>query len=175
VTALDFHPTRNNLLLSGGDDGAVCVFDTEVAEEEDSLLQAFNHGPIHKAGFLGTADLYALSSDQNLALHPLTVDDVDADTDQTPAPKQLGDLRPSIPCEYVIDVLQSGPDHVVAAGSHRYVWMNLVSSNSRLTIRKPLACGFGQDRARSRTRSRPADYPRWCTRRGGCPVCICRR
>ncbi|KAH0845514.1 WD domain protein [Fonsecaea pedrosoi] len=124
ITALGFHPSRDNLLLSGGDDGVVCVFDTQIQEEQDSLLQAVNHGPIHKAGFLGPTNLYALSSDQNLALHSLTVDDADAETDQ-PAPDQLGDLRPIIPCEYVIDILQSGTDHVVACGSH---------SNSRVDL-----------------------------------------
>ena len=121
ITALDFHPIRDNLLLSGGDDGVAEVFDTQIQEEQDSLLQAVNHGPIHKAGFLGPTDLYALSSDQNLALHTLTVDDTIAEADQTPTPDQLGDLRPVVPCEYVIDVLHSGPEHVVACGSHRYV------------------------------------------------------
>ena len=121
ITSLSFHISRHNLLLSGGDDGVVCVFDSHVEEEQDSLLQAVNHGPIHKAGFLGLEHLYALSSDQNLAFHSLTVDDVDHAADQTPPPDQLGDLRPVVPCEYVIDVLHSGPDHVVACGSHRYV------------------------------------------------------
>lgn len=121
ITALDFHPARDNLLLSGGDDGAVCVFDSRIEEEQDSLLQAISHGPIHKAGFLGQTDIYALSSDQILALHSLTVDDAEDETSQTIAPDQLGDLRPAIPCEYVIDVLHSGPGHVVACGSHRLV------------------------------------------------------
>lgn len=118
ITALDFHPSKNHLLLSGGDDGLVSIFDTQISEEEDSLLQAVNHGPVHKAGFLGQTDLYALSSDQNLALHSLTLEDADADSD-VPGPDQMGDLRPIVPCEYVIDILHTGPDHVVACGSHR--------------------------------------------------------
>lgn len=118
ITALDFHPSKDNVLLSGGDDGLVSIFDTLILEEEDSLLQAVNHGPIHKAGFLSQDNLYALSSDQNLALHSLTIEDVDSDMAE-PAPDQLGDLRPIIPCEYVIDILHTGPDHVVACGSHR--------------------------------------------------------
>ncbi|KIY02828.1 uncharacterized protein Z520_01293 [Fonsecaea multimorphosa CBS 102226] len=128
ITALDFHPSRDNLLLSGGDDGVVCVFDTQIQEEQDSLLQAVNHGPIHKAGFLGPTDLYALSSDQNLSLHSLTVDDADAEADQ-PAPDQLGDLRPAIPCEYVIDILHSGTDHIVACGSHSNSRVDLIRVN----------------------------------------------
>ncbi|KAK5267796.1 hypothetical protein LTR96_007124 [Exophiala xenobiotica] len=123
ITALDFHPARDNVLLAGGDDGLVSIFDTQIVEEEDSLLQAVNHGPIHKAGFLGVSDLYALSSDQNLALHSLTLEDTDA---IEPSPNQLGDLRPLIPCEYVIDIFRTGPDHVVACGSHSKSRVDLV-------------------------------------------------
>ncbi|KAK5454182.1 hypothetical protein LTS15_006182 [Exophiala xenobiotica] len=123
ITALDFHPVRDNVLLAGGDDGLVSIFDTQIVEEEDSLLQAVNHGPIHKAGFLGVSDLYALSSDQNLALHSLTLEDTDA---IEPSPNQLGDLRPLVPCEYVIDIFRTGPDHVVACGSHSKSRVDLV-------------------------------------------------
>lgn len=132
ITALEFHPSRDNLLLSGGDDGVACVYDVQIQEEQDSLLQAVNHGPIHKAGFLGPTDMYALSSDQNLALHTLTVDDFFAEADHPPTPDQLGDLRPVVPCEYVIDVFNSGPEHVVACGSHRYV-TNLAIQLANLT------------------------------------------
>ena len=115
ITALDFHPTRENTILVGGDDGLVSLFDMNVAEEDDSLVQAVNHGPIHKAGFLQSDALFALSSDQNLSLHPI----YSPERDQEPEPVLFGDLRPIIPCEYVIDVVRTGLDHAVAAGSHR--------------------------------------------------------
>ncbi|KIX00797.1 uncharacterized protein Z518_09862 [Rhinocladiella mackenziei CBS 650.93] len=120
VTALNFHPSQHNLLLSGGDDGLVSIFNIQIPEEEDSLVQAVSHGPIHKAGFLGPSDIYALSSDQNLALHSLTIESTNADAQENEIPPdQLGDLRPVVPCEYVIDIVHSGPDHIVACGSHR--------------------------------------------------------
>jgi WD40 repeat protein len=127
ITSLDFHPTAGNFLLSGGDDGMVSVFDTNITDEDDSLIQAINHGPIHKAGFLGSDDLYALSSDQNLALHSLTLDDTDVDR---PAPDSLGDLRPIVPCEYVLDIFRTGSNYVVACGSHRFV---ILSKHASLT------------------------------------------
>lgn len=117
ITALQYHPSKSQLLLSGGDDGMVSIFDTQIPEEDDSLIQAFNHGPIHKAGFLGSSNIYALSSDQNLALHPV----FDEGRDNEPDPVLLGDLRPVVPCEYVIDVFCSGKDYVVATGSHSSV------------------------------------------------------
>lgn len=93
------------------------IFDCTIAEEQDSLIQGFTHGPIHKAGFLDQNSIYALSSDQDLALHPV----FDDSRVEEPTPFQLGDLRPQIPCEYVIDVLATGAESVIAAGSHRCV------------------------------------------------------
>lgn len=111
---MSFHPSRTNLLLSGGDDGLVSVFDTDVADEEDSLLQAINHGPIHRAGFLGDNRIYALSSDQNFAVHPVST----PGDEQDPSPTLIGDLRPIIPCQYVVDILKSGQDYIVVAGTN---------------------------------------------------------
>lgn len=119
ITALAFHPDQTNLLLSGDDGGLVSTFDTSIAEEDEALMLAFDHGPIHKAGFVDSHSIYALSSDQNLALHPSyrgSSDDADV------SPILHGDLRPIVPCEYVIDLVKSGGRTVVATGSHRYVF-----------------------------------------------------
>jgi len=88
------------------------LFDTNIQDEEESLSQVINHGPIHKAGFLDSDRVYALSSDQNLAIHPVSTPDDNED----PLPTLIGDLRPIVPCQYVIDFLKSGNDHVVATG-----------------------------------------------------------
>ncbi len=120
VTAVDFHPSQGHLLLAGGDDGLVSIFDVRISEEEDSLVQGVNHGPIHKSGFLSDHGFFALSSDQNLAMHPL----YSLEREQEPAPIILGDLRPIIPCEYVIDVVRTGTEFGVATGSHRFVFVH---------------------------------------------------
>lgn len=114
ITALDFHPSRNNILLSGGDDGQISIFDVNILEEDESLLQGLSHGPIHKAGFLGDHRFFALSSDQDFAIHPLS----SAGEEEDPAPTLLGDLRPIVPCEYVIDIIRSGGEYVVTTGSN---------------------------------------------------------
>ena len=44
ITALQYHPSDDQILLSGGDDGLVGVFDTTIQDENDSLIQAFDHG-----------------------------------------------------------------------------------------------------------------------------------
>ena len=116
ITALAFHPSRQNVLLSGGDDGLVSLFDTTIPEEDDSLVQAFNHRPVHKAGFVDEGAVYSLSSDQNLVIHPIFDDAREIE----PQPIELGDLRPLIPCEYAIDLIHSGNNFILATGSHRY-------------------------------------------------------
>jgi WD40 repeat protein len=116
ITALDFHPTQDNLLLAGGDDGLVSIFNISISEQDDSLVQAVQHGPINKAGFMHSDRFFALSSDQNLAIHPLFTEDQGAST----APILFGDVRPEIPCEYVVDVVKTGDDYAIAAGSHRF-------------------------------------------------------
>lgn len=118
VTAVDFHPTQDNLVLAGGDDGLVSIFDTNIADEEESLVQAINHGPIHKAGFMQNSSFFALSSDHNLAIYPV----YSKEDDQEFAPVSFGELRPIVPCEYVIDVVRTGPNFAVATGSHRSVF-----------------------------------------------------
>lgn len=114
ITTLSFHPSHRNILLAGGDDGLVSLFNTDIVEEDDSLIQVINHGPIHKAGFLGDDRIFALSSDQNFAVHHVST----PGDEQDPEPVLIGDLRPLIPCQYVIDVVKSGGEYVIAAGTN---------------------------------------------------------
>jgi WD repeat-containing protein 89 len=114
ITVLQFRPSNNARLLSGGIDGLVSIFDTTITSEEDSLLQVVNHGPIHKAGFLNEKVIYALSSDEHLSLYPVSSDGDDED----PEPVIFGDLRERLGCEYAIDVSPRGLEGYLGVGSH---------------------------------------------------------
>jgi WD repeat-containing protein 89 len=146
ITALQHHPSNDRLLLSGGDDGLVSIFDTSIQDENDSLVQAFDHGvlpnqhpsgpvyvsprlptllpqakkvvlgPIHKAGFLSDNAIYALSADQKFSIHPFLSSEPD-DSDAV-QPALFGDLRPTAQCDYVIDVLRDPNQPYVVTGSH---------------------------------------------------------
>jgi WD repeat-containing protein 89 len=134
ITDIHFHPSRHNHLLSGGIDGLVSIFDTDVQDEDDSLLQVVNHGPIHKAGFLSDEVVFALSHDEQFSIHAVTRDaecttpfagslseSANPITSDIP-PVHFGDLRPILHCDYVIDVLQVDGNAFVATGIHtRYV------------------------------------------------------
>lgn len=127
ITALQYHPSNSTLLLSGADDGLVSAFDTSIADEDDSLLQAFDHGgSVHKAGFMSDA-IYALSSDQKFIINPLN-SSASHDTEGIP-PVDLGDLRPIAQCDYVIDILPNADQAYVVGGSNlRYATGSLLST-----------------------------------------------
>ena len=119
IVDLQYHPSRFNHLLSGGVDGLVSIFDTSVSDEEDSLLQAINHSPIHSAGFVSDDVLYALSTDEQLAIHPVTTQLNAEDVSESKVLADMGNLRPLLACDYVIDVIRSADGSAnVVAGSH---------------------------------------------------------
>jgi WD repeat-containing protein 89 len=116
ITALQYHPSSPTLLLSGGDDGLVSIFDTAIDDENDSLMQAFDFAPIHKAGFLSDTAMYALSSDQKFSIYP--VNHSEPDDSEVLQPVLFGDLRPTTECDYVIDVLRDINHPYVVTGSN---------------------------------------------------------
>jgi WD repeat-containing protein 89 len=82
------------------------------------LLQAKNVvlGPIHKAGFLSNNAIYALSADQKFSIHPVIVSEPDGS--DVIHPVTFGDLRPTVQCDYVIDVVRDPHQPYVVTGSH---------------------------------------------------------
>lgn len=117
ITQLQWHPTQRNLLLSGSTDGLVSVFDAEVADEEDALMQVLNpRSAVHCAGFLAEDQVYALSTDEQLWVYGLEKTGT-AEEEALPV-KQFGDVRGELECMYVIDLVREGfmQNPVVAYG-----------------------------------------------------------
>jgi hypothetical protein len=118
VTQLQYHPTRNNILLSGSTDGLVNIYDTTITDEDEALVQVINHGSIHHAGFLSENAIFALSHDELFSVHPATNPD---DAAQEPEPVQFGDLRDPLGCEYVAQLCLGAQGQYIAAGNKMYV------------------------------------------------------
>ncbi|KAI9932071.1 hypothetical protein ASPWEDRAFT_154529 [Aspergillus wentii DTO 134E9] len=114
VTELQYHPTRNNILLSGSTDGLVNIYDTTIEDEDDALVQVINHGSVHHAGFLSENTIYALSHDEDFSVHPATDPD---DETQEPDPVQFGDLREPLACEYIAQLCIGSQGPYIAAGN----------------------------------------------------------
>lgn len=117
ITQLRWHQTQQNLLLSGSTDGLVSVFDAEVAEEEDALMQVLNpRSAVHCAGFLAEDQVYALSTDEQFWVYGLEKTGM-AEEEALPV-KEFGDVRTELGCMYVVDVVKEGfmSDPVFAYG-----------------------------------------------------------
>ncbi|KAL8691908.1 MAG: hypothetical protein Q9218_002954 [Villophora microphyllina] len=125
VTDLSFHPSQPSCLLSGSTDGLVNLYDTSIGDEDDALVQVFNHGSsIAHAGFLSDHETFALSHDEIFSIYDFKNSSHDEDGDMT---QHFGDLRPQLQCDYVVDLVSSkltGP--LLGVGSHSARDLDLV-------------------------------------------------
>lgn len=115
VTDLAFNPSNPALLLSGSTDGLVNVYDTRIADEDDLTLQTCNHdASVHRAAWLTSTEIAALSHDERCALY-----DVAEERNSGDATQDFGDLRKVLGCQYVADVTPKvdGSGAILGAGS----------------------------------------------------------
>lgn len=69
VTQVVFHPEQPSLLVSAGEDGLVCLFDTTQCTEELALSAVINLGaPGRRVGFCGDGTLYCLTGSETASL-----------------------------------------------------------------------------------------------------------
>ncbi|KAI1204794.1 WD40 repeat-like protein [Annulohypoxylon truncatum] len=116
VTELNFHPSDYNILLSGSTDGLVNICDTRITDEDEVVIQTFNHdASIHHAAFLNDTEVFALSHDEKLALY-----DVAESHENGAATTNFGDMREVLGCQYVANVSakSNGAGAVIGAGTH---------------------------------------------------------
>ncbi|KAI5967766.1 hypothetical protein CANMA_002946 [Candida margitis] len=107
VTALEFHPTLNNYLMSGSTDGYVNIYDLSKSDEDDALHQVINFGSVHSCHFVTEKRISVLTHIETLLFHDLN----DTNYEELVSPKfdDRGDLRQQwADNEYVIDVYPSG-------------------------------------------------------------------
>ncbi|KAI9882344.1 MAG: ASTRA complex subunit, partial [Watsoniomyces obsoletus] len=126
VTELRLHPTRPSILLSGSTDNLVNIYNISISDEDEAVTRVINHqSSIHHAGFLNDEDIYALSHDEKLSIYPPEGDD-EAEAEKPVVAS--GDVREPLACEYVIDLVPSGPGTaIMAVGNHSESWVDLVS------------------------------------------------
>ncbi|KAK0630162.1 WD40-repeat-containing domain protein [Bombardia bombarda] len=123
VTELNFHPGDPNLLLSGSTDGLVNVCDTRITDEDEVIIQAFNHGSVHRAGFLNSTEVFAISHDEKFSLY-----DMAEGVEQGSATLDVGDLRQVLGCQYVASISPklNGAGAVIGAGSQDQEMFQLI-------------------------------------------------
>lgn len=129
ITELKFHPTMPYFLLSGSTDGLVNILDTNIADEDEVVVQAFNHNAsIHRAGFLNDVEVFALSHDEKLAIYS-----TDPNLASGDAIQDFGDMRTILECQYVANVFPklNGAGAVIGAGSCEHEMFGMVHLSPR--------------------------------------------
>ena len=95
----------------------VNIYNTASPDEDESLVEVFNHGSsISHAGFLTDSAVYALSHDETMSIYQRHAQEEESNSLHSVA---FGDMRVRLSCEYVVDVLLSDADAVIGVGSHR--------------------------------------------------------
>lgn len=118
VTSLSWHAT-NHLLLSGGGDGIVNVFDTSVIDEDDAVLQVFNHGSsLHLAQFVGKNEVLAFSHMETASLYKLSYNQEDVPRDEV---KEFGDVRTKLGMDYAISFSAAEPATLFTGSSAGHI------------------------------------------------------
>lgn len=93
VSMVKFSPTRRSILVSAGEDGLICIFDTSVATSDSAVTSILNtECPVRKFGFFGasnegiiclstveTASAWHFPSAQRVGSYPNIRTDVSAD------------------------------------------------------------------------------------------------
>lgn len=85
------------------------------------MQAAFNHGSVHRAGFLNEHEIFAASHDEKLALYDITTTSTDEEgqTSTTGAAMvDFGDVREVLGCRYLagVGVKRDGRGAVVGVG-----------------------------------------------------------
>ena len=115
VTSLCWHPT-NSMLLSGGGDGIVNLFETTVPDEDDAVLQVLNHGAsVHIAHFLGKNEVICISHMETGSLYQLNYAQEDNPRDSV---REYGDLRSRLTTDYCIGLETSGANPTLYCASN---------------------------------------------------------
>ncbi|AEO70499.1 uncharacterized protein THITE_2122026 [Thermothielavioides terrestris NRRL 8126] len=130
ITVLTHHPTQPHLLLSGSTDGLVNLTDTRIADEDEAVQVTFNHGSVHRAGFLllldgdATTTVYAASHDEKFALY----DAAEHAAAGGAAAADFGDVRALLGCQYLADVVPKarGAGAVVGVGAQDQQMFQLI-------------------------------------------------
>jgi WD40 repeat protein len=69
IPTLSFRPESASTLVSGSEDGLLCVFDTKQPTEDSALQTVLNVGaPVRKIGFCGDTNLYCLTGSETASL-----------------------------------------------------------------------------------------------------------
>lgn len=107
VTQVAFHPEKRSLLLSAGEDGLVCIFDTTQPTEELALGSVMNVGaPCRRVGFCGdsnSSSVYCLTGSETAGLWDLNTATCTEDFGGSRLRENLSSSTTTVPIDYLVD------------------------------------------------------------------------
>ena len=114
ITSVKFHPEAGSpLLLSGGEDGLICLYDTSVSTNDEAVISILNTDcPTRRIGFFGKGfeGIYCLSSVEAATIW------------HYPSAQRISNfpfLRESLGCDYLVDCwYQNDGSLCLLAGDH---------------------------------------------------------
>ncbi|KAF2966049.1 hypothetical protein GQX73_g7520 [Xylaria multiplex] len=109
---------------TGSTDGLVNICDTRITDEDEVIIQTFNHdSSIHHAAFLNDTEVYAISHDEKLALY-----DIAEGYEKGAATTDFGDMRGVLGCQYIANIFAkaNGAGAVIGAGAHEQQAFELI-------------------------------------------------
>lgn len=114
ITQLMFAPNQHNILLSGGADGLICLYNTSASEMEDAVISILNTDcDIGKVGFFGPSleGIYCISTIETLSLwHYPSAQRI----------SNFSNIREDLNVDYLVDCFSSDENSalILVAGSH---------------------------------------------------------
>ena len=139
VTQLRFHPTRPAELVTAGDDGLVCMFNTAVGSGEEAVCSVFNTDcPVQRFGFFGhnLEGVYCVSSVETLSAW------------HAPSAQRIGtfpDARDALGVDYLVDCMYSAASDslTLLGGTHSGEGVTALVAPTGLQVTGKLDGGHG--------------------------------
>lgn len=111
ITITKFHPTKRNYLLSGATDGYVNIYNLDVVDEDDAMVQCITFDSVHSADWLSDGRIGVLSHMETFGVFNMSTEsDLTGESTETKNRGDLeyGDVREKWGCEYVVDFYAPG-------------------------------------------------------------------
>lgn len=113
ITITKFNPIKRNILLSGATDGYVNVYDIDVVDEDDAMVQCITFESVHSAHWLTESRISVLSHIETFGVFNMSqesdlIGESTTTATTTKADVLFGDVREKWDCEYVVDVYAPG-------------------------------------------------------------------
>ena len=120
VTQVEFHPEQTSVLMSAGEDGLICIYDTTKPNEDEALGLVINTGtPCRKVGFCDQQHIFCLTGSETASIWDCNTAACINDFGNFSLRDNLG-AKSTLPINYLVDAKWDSNKHelLLCAGNH---------------------------------------------------------